>query len=999
MFCGSGGVGQDVDRRRGRRSRPRPRLGGKVLVLTIDPAQAPGRRARARRRSATSSSACPPTRSAAAGLEPRGELWAAMLDTKRVVGRPRAAARARRGDRVPHPRQPAVRTTSPAASCRATTTSRWSGSTSCTPTRQVRPHHHRHAADAERDRLPRGAAAHGRVLRRPAAALAHDAVPGRRRARRAACSTSRAGPSTRWPTGSSAASSSRTSPSSSSTSSRCTTGFVERAEAVERLLHDRRTTFVGRHDARGRAAARGRVLLRRAHRPRVPPRRAGAQQGAARVPPRRRQATRLPSVLVRRRATRSPRRSPPSATPRSPTRRAPLACCARSPSRSRNFAVVARREAELRAELAATARGRRHACPASTADIDDVAGLARIGERSLRALSAAGTDRGRVGPRSLELAPARTTAPAAATTLAHARSGSWRRGRPLADLCFSDLLLLAPVGGRGRPAGSWCSPRCGPTTGQTLYPMDLVGTVVDEVERPLVARVPGDAARSSRATPLLGRRRRSGCACSASRCGARATSSRCVTRETATTFGASPGELERHYLEVFDRFARDDRRGHVPVRHGRDRARGRPTRRRRRGRARRRRCACASRARTRSARCTAWASTRTRRGSSSPTIGFDQIAVDARDPRPAPGHRGGRARRRRRSSLRAIPLLEGDRRRSACCVLIRDVTDLRRRDRMLLSKDATIREIHHRVKNNLQTIAALLRLQGRRLQSPEAQAAIEESERRIRSIAIVHETLSRDAGDVVRVRRDRAAAGARWSRRPSPAPTVTLRFDGRGRRRRAARRGRDAARGRAQRADAERGRPRVPVATARSARRGHGARAAGTRGRSSSWSRWSTTASGCRRASRSSSRAGSGCRSCRRSSPASWAARSSCAGVGRRRDARARLRGAAAPASAGRAVRPVSRRRAAWRASALRSLRRSSSVVPPQMPASWLVARANSRHSSFTAQAVQMRRAVSICSSAGPVLPMGKKTSGSESRQAERVRHALQRPSRASGSR
>jgi two-component sensor histidine kinase len=78
------------------------------------------------------------------------------------------------------------------------------------------------------------------------------------------------------------------------------------------------------------------------------------------------------------------------------------------------------------------------------------------------------------------------------------------------------------------------------------------------------------------------------------------------------------------------------------------------------------------------------------------------------------------------------------------------VTDLRRRDRLLLSKDATIREIHHRVKNNLQTIAALLRLQGRRLQSPEAQEAIEESERRIRSIAIVHETLSREPGDEVR---------------------------------------------------------------------------------------------------------------------------------------------------------------------------------------------------------------------------------------------------------
>jgi two-component sensor histidine kinase len=67
----------------------------------------------------------------------------------------------------------------------------------------------------------------------------------------------------------------------------------------------------------------------------------------------------------------------------------------------------------------------------------------------------------------------------------------------------------------------------------------------------------------------------------------------------------------------------------------------------------------------------------------------------------------------------------------------------------LLTKDATIREIHHRVKNNLQTIAALLRLQARRLESPEAQEALAESERRIRSIAIVHETLSRDVGDVV----------------------------------------------------------------------------------------------------------------------------------------------------------------------------------------------------------------------------------------------------------
>jgi len=80
---------------------------------------------------------------------------------------------------------------------------------------------------------------------------------------------------------------------------------------------------------------------------------------------------------------------------------------------------------------------------------------------------------------------------------------------------------------------------------------------------------------------------------------------------------------------------------------------------------------------------------------------------------------------------------------------VRDVTDLRRRDRLLVSQDATIREIHHRVKNNLQTISSLLRIQGRRLVEPSAREAIEESVRRIRSIALVHEILSRDPGEDV----------------------------------------------------------------------------------------------------------------------------------------------------------------------------------------------------------------------------------------------------------
>jgi two-component sensor histidine kinase len=91
--------------------------------------------------------------------------------------------------------------------------------------------------------------------------------------------------------------------------------------------------------------------------------------------------------------------------------------------------------------------------------------------------------------------------------------------------------------------------------------------------------------------------------------------------------------------------------------------------------------------------------------------------------------------------FRALPLRPGGQPLGAL-VLVRDVTEVRRRDRQLLSKDATIREIHHRVKNNLQTVAALLRLQARRVEVPAARTALEESVRRVSSIAMVHETLS-----------------------------------------------------------------------------------------------------------------------------------------------------------------------------------------------------------------------------------------------------------------
>ena len=98
--------------------------------------------------------------------------------------------------------------------------------------------------------------------------------------------------------------------------------------------------------------------------------------------------------------------------------------------------------------------------------------------------------------------------------------------------------------------------------------------------------------------------------------------------------------------------------------------------------------------------------------------------------------------------LRSIPLIVGGNRTGAL-VLLRDVTELRRRERELMTKDATIREIHHRVKNNLQTVAALLRLQARRLHAPEARAALDEAVRRVGSIAVVHETLSHAPEEIV----------------------------------------------------------------------------------------------------------------------------------------------------------------------------------------------------------------------------------------------------------
>lgn len=92
---------------------------------------------------------------------------------------------------------------------------------------------------------------------------------------------------------------------------------------------------------------------------------------------------------------------------------------------------------------------------------------------------------------------------------------------------------------------------------------------------------------------------------------------------------------------------------------------------------------------------------------------------------------------------RTIALSEG------ALVLVEDVTDARRREQELRVKEATIREVHHRVKNNLQTIASLLRIQARRSNSPEAAHALSEAVERVSSMAVVHEMLAESTEESV----------------------------------------------------------------------------------------------------------------------------------------------------------------------------------------------------------------------------------------------------------
>jgi two-component system, sensor histidine kinase PdtaS len=310
----------------------------------------------------------------------------------------------------------------------------------------------------------------------------------------------------------------------------------------------------------------------------------------------------------------------------------------------------------------------------------------------------------------------------------------------LADFCFADLLLFAPTVDATDGERFVVLSQVRPSTSQTVYRADWIGTTVDEEERPLVARAfrLGEIIEGEATVAALKERVR--VLCIPVRC--RGEVIGVLTRESAPSFGRQPGELERTYVDIFNRFARMIAAGDYPF--------------------------DAEDAETEEAPRVGDgvilldASQRVEYTSPNGVSALHRVGVHANSEGLRLGELGlddslvqtafsiaapvteeleGQADVS--VLIRCIPLIEHGT-VSGAVVLTRDVSELRRRDRLLLSKDATIREIHHRVKNNLQTISSLLRLQGRRFTS-----AIEESVRRIRAIALVHETLSREAGDDV----------------------------------------------------------------------------------------------------------------------------------------------------------------------------------------------------------------------------------------------------------
>ena len=330
----------------------------------------------------------------------------------------------------------------------------------------------------------------------------------------------------------------------------------------------------------------------------------------------------------------------------------------------------------------------------------------------------------------------------------------------LADFCFSDLVLFVPVSNHpsvdsGAHAEALGDPgsdlqrmlvvgHVRPSTAQTVYRHDLIGEIVTNEDRPVVARamavdeiIEGDVV-----VPDVHERVRVLCIPVRHEGQTIAV----LSRESTPSVGRSPGELERTYGEIFNRFAGMIAAGQYPYRLDDSDSKESP----------RVGDGVVVLDRTRSVEYSSpnAVSALHRMGVHANIEGrrLGELGIDDEPIRDAFTVGKPVTQEVERGEviilLRCIPMLDSQG-VSGAVVLFRDVTEVRLRDRLLMSKDATIREIHHRVKNNLQTISSLLQLQSRRTDSDQARAAISESVRRIQSIALVHETLSREAGDEV----------------------------------------------------------------------------------------------------------------------------------------------------------------------------------------------------------------------------------------------------------
>lgn len=310
----------------------------------------------------------------------------------------------------------------------------------------------------------------------------------------------------------------------------------------------------------------------------------------------------------------------------------------------------------------------------------------------------------------------------------------------LADLSFSDMLLFAPA--RFSLDHLVLLGHVRPTTAQTLYRTDMVGELFPIAERPIVLDVARHGQIRSASMSLIGHDE---VRVQAIPVRYRSRTLVVLTRESFPVLGRAISDLERTYIAVFERFARMIADGTFPfaqeegVLHHTPRVGDGVVV-----------LDSAMRVEFTSPNAVS-ALHRLGVHANAEGLTLQQLGIDDVFVREAIANHLSVSEEVESGAdntvvMSCTPLIEVGRVNGAL-VTVRDVSELRRRDRVIMSKDATIREIHHRVKNNLQTISSLLRLQSRRLANEEAKAALAESVRRIASIAVVHETLAHEPGD------------------------------------------------------------------------------------------------------------------------------------------------------------------------------------------------------------------------------------------------------------